>query len=557
MGGDAQTIKERLNIDEVISAYVKLERAGANLKGRCPFHSEKTPSFFVSPARQSFYCFGCGMKGDIFTFIEEIEGMDFRESLEFLAEKAGVEIKKERGQDRALREEKDRIIALIDEAASFYQESLKNTPEALQYLESRGISNESVSKWRIGYARDEWRFLYSHLVNLGFPKELIIKAGLAKYAEGGPASTRSRLSPRGGEEKEPYDVFRGRVVFPLSDASGRIVAFSGRALDKNLEPKYLNSPDTTLFIKKELLYGLDKAKEAIRKKNYAVLVEGQMDLVLSHQAGVANTVASSGTAFTVQHLERLRKFSPRIILAFDGDSAGQAAAEKSAALGMSLGMEVKIAGMEDGKDPADLIASSAESWRDTLKSSSPAIEHFLNLITKNESDSRKALKLVEQKLLPLLLLLESSMERSHFVSLISKKTGLKEDAIWADLRAAKMPEVAGSKPQVQVSRKEDNRLPEKEKKSQRELIEERLEQLAVWRKEFDKDSEELELLNAEEAELNNHLSQQKLKDELAELTNKLSSAESLKQEDEVIRLSKDIAGVHNRMRELEESKKIM
>ena len=301
MRGNVDTIKERLDIADVISSYVKLEKSGSNFKAKCPFHSEKTPSFFVSPTRQSFYCFGCGAKGDMFSFIEEIEGVDFRGALKLLADKAGVEIEY---QSQETKTRNDKIFEAIHSAVEFYEERMKEHPEAARYLASRGVGDESIKKWRLGFAPDEWRSLHTYLTGLGFNKEILLEAGLVKKVEGDAA-------------KEPYDVFRGRIVFPLADRSGRIIAFSGRAFRKDLEPKYLNSPDTILFNKSEILYGFDKAKESIRRKNYAVLVEGQLDLILSHEAGVENTVASSGTAFTPAHLERLKKLSSRIILAFD------------------------------------------------------------------------------------------------------------------------------------------------------------------------------------------------------------------------------------------------
>ncbi len=430
MGGDTETIKERLDIAEIVGGHVKLEKAGTSYKGRCPFHNEKTPSFFDSPVRQSYYCFGCGAKGDIFTFVQEIEGLSFKEALRDLAERAGVELKNVRVSQEA-RSEKEKLLEVLEEAKSFFQKRLAENPEARKYLESRGLSDKTISEWKLGYAPAEWRALYHHLLTLGFKKDTLLKAGLVK--------------PVIGNAKEPYDVFRDRLVFPLFDQNGEVVAFSGRALSKDLEPKYLNTPETPLFIKSELLYGLDRAKNEIRKKNYTVLVEGQLDLVLSHQAGVTNTVASSGTAFTSRHLERLKKLSPRIILAFDGDEAGAKAAEKSAELAISLGLEVKIARLTKGKDPADVVKADPSEWKQILRDSKSAVEHFLDLILEREKDRRKALKLIEQKLLPLLALLSSSIERSHFVSIIAKKTGVKEEMIWEDLRRVKSPKAQPSK----------------------------------------------------------------------------------------------------------------
>ncbi len=428
MRGNAQTVKERLDIAEVVGNYVKLEKAGTSLKARCPFHNEKTPSFFVSPSRQTYYCFGCGAKGDIFTFIEEFEGLEFREALKMLADKAGVELETYR-ESKGVKSEKDKIREVLEVATEFFENELEKNEAAKKYLLKRGLMKEIIEAWRLGYAPAEWRALYSHLVELGYGKDVLLKAGLVKPAEG----------------KEPYDVFRDRIIFPLSDSSGGIIAFSGRALGKDAMPKYLNTPETALFTKSEVLYGLDKAKEKIRKKNYAVLVEGQIDLLLSHQAGVENTVASSGTAFTRGHLERLSRLSKRIILAFDGDKAGELAAEKSAELALSLGLEVKVAKLPDGEDPASIVSGSGDKWKEILRSSKPAIEHFLDRILEEEKDKRKAGKLIEKKLLPLAALLQSSIERSHFTSLIAKRAGIKEEVIWEDLKRVKLAGVSSKK----------------------------------------------------------------------------------------------------------------
>ena len=442
MRGDVETIKERLDITDVAREYVKLEKAGQSFKARCPFHNEKTPSFYVSPARQSFYCFGCGAKGDIFTLVQELEGLSFKESLKMLAEKAGVEIEY-RPEAAGVKSEKDHIREVLEIATQFFESQLLGSDAARKYFSSRGISEESQRSWRLGYAPLEWRSLYNHLLERGHGKDILIKAGLVKPVE--------------GEIKEPYDVFRDRLIFPLSDASGQVIAFSGRALSPETQPKYLNSPDTILFTKSEVLYGLDKAKEKIRRKNYAVLVEGQMDLVLSHQAGIDNTVASSGTAFTPAHLERLKRLSSRIILAFDGDNAGDKAAEKATQSALALGLEVKIAKLPEGKDPADMVSGNPSEWKEILRSAKPAVEHFLEKLLLSEKDKRKAGKLIVEKLLPLIALLESSMERSHFVSLISKMTGIKEDVVWDDLKRVKRPDFARTSPNPLLEQGEGER----------------------------------------------------------------------------------------------------
>ncbi|MBX4189215.1 DNA primase [Candidatus Parcubacteria bacterium] len=496
MRGDVDTIKERLDIGEVVGQYVKLEKAGKNLKGRCPFHNEKTASFFVSPDRQSFYCFGCGAKGDIFTFVGELEGLDFKATLKLLAERAGVELTYVRPE---VKTEKDKIFAVLEDAALYFESNLRESAEAKKYLLSRGITDESMKTWRLGFVPEEWRLLYAHLTSLGYSKEILFKAGLIKQSEE-------------HKDKEPYDIFRGRLIFPLFDPSGRVIALSGRALMKEAEPKYLNSPDTVLFNKSEILYGLDKAKDEVRKKNYAVLVEGQMDLVLSHQAGVKNTVASSGTAFTQAHLERLKRLSARIILAFDGDTAGKKAAEKSTILALSLGMEVKVAELPEGKDPADLVGESQDKWKDVLRESKHAIEIFLGEILKNEKDARKVGKAIERSILPLIALLSSAIERAHFVSLIAKRSGIREEVLWEDLKRIKTPHIQKAK-----DAESENEAQQAETSTARERIEERLAEALLWQKELPESSSERIALEKEVAELTDRLSLALLEEEIVGL----------------------------------------
>jgi DNA primase len=494
MGGNVERVKERIDIVEVVGNYVKLEKAGTNFKGRCPFHNEKTASFFVSPSRQSFNCFGCGERGDVFTFVEKQEGLDFKEALKFLADKAGVELTYER-HARTDKTERDALLEVLEVAGKFFMAELGKHPEVVTYILSRGLTEESIKSWKIGYAPDEWRALYSHLTALGYAPDLLIRAGLAKKA---------------GEDgqKNPYDVFRGRVIFPLFDQNGRIIAFSGRALDPNVPAKYLNSPETPVFQKSEVLYGLDKAKDDIRRKNYAVLVEGQMDLVLSHQAGVANTVASSGTAFTSLHLERLKRFSDRIILAFDGDKAGQSASEKSAMLALALGMEVKIARLPEGKDPADLVREDSEKWKEVLRGSKHAFEVLLEDILTSEKDPRKAGKEINRRILPLLAFLTSAIEKAHFVSLISQRSGIREDVLWEDVKRAKAPDVhLATVGEDIVEDTRDNAVP------LRERIVERLTEIALWQKELGNSSPLAEAIEKEERELRDRLGRMELEEE--------------------------------------------
>ncbi|MEK7177062.1 MAG: DNA primase [Patescibacteria group bacterium] len=539
MRGNVDTIKERLDIAEIISGYVKLQKAGNSLKACCPFHKEKTPSFFVSPVRQSFYCFGCGAKGDIFSFVEAMEGLDFRGALKLLAEKAGVEL--EYVSQTESKTEKDKIFSALESATEFFEKKLTENKLAREYLNSRGISSETVRAFRIGYAPAEWRLLFEHLQSIGHDRAIILKAGLAKTSEESTTNT-------------PYDVFRDRVVFPMADVNGRVIAFSGRALSKETEPKYLNSPDTVLFTKSEVLYGLDKAKDSIRKKDYTVLVEGQIDLVLSHQAGVTNTVASSGTAFTRMHLERLKRFSSRIILAFDGDLAGEKAAERASELGISLGMEVKVANLPRNSDPAEVIEKDPKAWKDILRESLPAIEFFFNKVAEMEKDPRKLGKQIEKKILPMLKLIGSSIEQSHFISMLAKRTGIKEEILWEDLKKVKIADIGATINSVSRSESVTEKIPSI---SHREQIEERLAEIKLWRKELSGSGEEADLIKKEEIELGDNLSSLVLRESLNKLSLELREAEKAKSINLVENLTAKIQTVHGQMRALEEKKKIL
>ncbi|OHA99540.1 MAG: DNA primase [Candidatus Zambryskibacteria bacterium RIFCSPHIGHO2_12_FULL_43_12b] len=465
-------IKERLDIVSVVGSYLKLEKAGSNFKARCPFHNEKTPSFFVSPSRNSYYCFGCGAKGDIFTFAQEFEGLDFIGALKMLAERAGVELERFDPKNRG---ERDELYSILETARSYFTENLNENKKAIEYLTDRGLKEETVKTWRLGYAQNEWRNLYSHFISLGMSAKKMIEAGLIKRSD----TLR---------EDGYYDVFRGRIIFPIFDVSGRPVAFSGRIFDEAPDaPKYLNSPETPLFVKSETLYGLDKAKIGIRKKDYSMLVEGQMDLLMCHQAGFDNAVASSGTAFTEAHLERLKRLSNRIIFVFDSDSAGFQASLKSATLALSLGMEVKLAELPKGEDPAELIKKDLDAFRNSIKNSKHLIDFHLDRLLASGFEDRNLIKEIEKKILPYVTKLQSSIEQSHFVSQIAKKAGIKEEAIWDDLRRTARTE---------ISAKENKEFTHYEGKSKNHL-ERRLYGILFWQ-----EGEKNRLFDTEKLRLN-------------------------------------------------------
>jgi DNA primase len=417
MSSSVEQIKDRLTIADVIGAYIKLEKAGSNFKAKCPFHNEKTPSFFISTNRNTYYCFGCGVKGDIFSFVQAIDGTDFMGALKTLADKAGVTLTKENPK---LRSERERIYEVMEVTAKWFEGNLSGNDEALTYLKGRGLSEASIATWRIGFAPREWRALHTHLTARGFTQIEMEKAGLVKRSDDG---------------KTCYDRFRGRIQFPIFDSAGRVVAFSGRIFgaDTENEPKYLNSPETEVFIKSRILYGFHKAKEGIRKFGYSILVEGQMDLVMCHQTGFANTIATSGTAMSIDQLDMVRRISPNIVLAYDGDAAGLKAALRTTKIALSRDMEVKIAVFPEGVDPADLAQKSLDELKVVIKSSKHAIEFFLALVMKQSSDRRIIAKKVVTDIIPLIALLDSAVNRSHYIGIVAKQSGIREEALSQDV----------------------------------------------------------------------------------------------------------------------------
>ncbi|HEY4478461.1 MAG TPA: DNA primase [Candidatus Paceibacterota bacterium] len=430
MSTPVEKIKERLGIEEVVGSYIKLEKVGKNLKARCPFHNEKTPSFYISPERESFYCFGCGAKGDIFNFVEQFEGLDFMGALKVLADKAGVSLTFEKIETK---NEKERMYMIMEEATKFYEKGLENNKEAEDYLYKRGLKSTTIKDFRIGYIVNDWRLLYFYLKDKKYTDTDIEKVGLIKKPE--------------DKSKGYYDRFRNRIMFPIMDSSGRVIAFSGRILhDDGKSAKYLNSPDTLLYNKSTVLYGIDKAKLDIRKKNYSILVEGQMDLVLSHQAGIRNTLAVSGTALAdtliskeniVNNLGIVKRLSTNIILAFDSDNAGRRASSRSAEIALSLGMDVKIADLPEGNDPADLVLKDKEGWKNVLRNAKPVVEFQIDKVMKEvkdkKLDNRKIPALIREDVLPFILAVQGAMERSGFVKMIKERTGISEEAINKDL----------------------------------------------------------------------------------------------------------------------------
>lgn len=509
MNSPVQKIKERLSIEEVVSSYIKIEKVGPNLKARCPFHNEKTPSFFVSVDRGNYYCFGCGAKGDIFTFVEEFEGLDFRGALKLLADRAGVPLESYNPKEES---EKEKLYRIMEEVTKHLCDNLSVNSKVLDYLKSRGLEEKTIKDFRIGFAKNEWRDIYDFLIKKGFKDFEIEKAGLIKKIP---------------EKSGYYDRFRGRVMFPIADSSGRIIAFSGRLFeDDGKSAKYLNSPDTPIFNKSHVLYGLDKAKDSIRKNNFSILVEGQFDLVLSHQAGFRNTVATSGTALSdavfskenaVSSLGLIVRLSNNILLAFDSDKAGISAAARAGKIALSLGMDVKAVSMAEGVDPADLVSQKGpEAWKEVIRNSKHLIEFMTEkVVLSSKGDIRKVGREIKEKVLPYVNAIDSAIEKSYFLKKISDISQIPENDLREDLKKIEH-ELKYEKQEIEDAKKSERTMFKKD------YIERRLLGILFWQEALGEEKQKLnvkevfnkvaEILGKKEEEL-----REKLKDSIGDL----------------------------------------
>jgi DNA primase len=459
MSSPVEQIKARLNIVDVVQSYVKLQKAGVNFKALCPFHSEKTPSFFVSPSRESWHCFGCSKGGDIFSFVMEIEGVEFPEALKILANRAGVELKP---IDPKYRTERTHLLQLMEEAKKFYESELKKNKEVIDYLKERGLKGETAKIFGIGFAPDGWRNLHDWLKIKGYSEKEMEKAGMI---------IKSQISNL--KSQNYYDRFRKRIMFPLCNSSGQVIGFSGRIFGKEDETtggKYINTPQTILYDKSRMLYGFDRAKNEIRKKDSCILVEGQMDVIMSHQAGIINTVAVSGTALTNEHLRMIKRLTNNIIMAFDKDEAGREAAGRGIDLALAEGFEVKVAVVPVGKDPAEAIKEDPEKWKKAVAEAKNIIEFFLDTL-KNRRE-------IEKIVLPYIVILPSEMEKAHWVAETAKCLNIKEEAVWEELRKIKLDEIEFL-PQEQP----ESQFPEP--LSRLQLLKNRLLGFILWQKETD------------------------------------------------------------------------
>ena len=447
---DIEEIKSKLNVVDVIQDYLPLKKAGVNFKARCPFHDEKTPSFYVNPARQIWHCFGCGLGGDIIEFVKNIEAVEFPQALERLAEKAGVELSRQSFHPSPSSDNKKILFELNDLAARYYNKILlesKSAEEAREYLKKRKFSFATINSWQIGYAPDEWEKLYQFLNKKGYADSDIVQAGLAVKKDD-PASTRfARQGEAGGGY---FDRFRDRITFPIVDVAGRTVGFSARILrPRENTGKYINSADSPIYSKSRILFGLYQGRNDIRVKNTAVIVEGNVDVVKSAQAGITNVVASSGTVLTEAQLEMLKRFSENLIFAFDTDEAGSEAQTRALETALGMGFDIKIVRFPEGyKDPDEAIDKDPNIWKEAVAKSEQFLDfYFRKLFDTIDLNDAVSKKHAVAKFLTLLAKVPDPIITTHYTKMLSDRIQVSQQVISGLLKehASKKPKTESPK----------------------------------------------------------------------------------------------------------------
>ena len=429
MTNQIDEIKNKLDIVEVIGEYIQLKKAGSSYKASCPFHHEKTPSFFVSPEKQIWHCFGCNAGGDIFAFIQKIEGVEFPEALKILAQKAGVQLKSEFLKSGTRNE---RLKEILDLAADYYHKNLftDEGKEAREYLKKRGLNKEMVMEFKLGFAPDAWDRILNYLKNKNFSETEIAMAGLLIQKEG---------------KVTYYDRFRNRIMFPINDIYGNVIGFTSRLLpsaenNPRAGGKYVNTPQTAVYDKSRVLYGLDKAKLEIKEKDFAIIVEGNMDVIACHQFGYKNVIASSGTALTEEQLALLKRFTQNIYLCFDADLAGETAVKRGIDLAIEKGFNIKIIQIPQscGKDPDECIRKDKLVWDKAVKEAREVMDYYFNKylppekeISLDEKSKAVSALIVEIAKLP------DAVKQSYFIHLLSNLSGAKEEILFDELKRIK------------------------------------------------------------------------------------------------------------------------
>lgn len=437
---DTRLIKDKIDIVDFVGEYVQLKPAGSNHKGLCPFHREKSPSFMVSRDRQSWHCFGCGKGGDVFSFLQEIEGMEFIEALKYLANRAGVPLDLKRSDAAA--NEKNRLRDIVNDAVHFYHNFLLKmsaAKPAQEYLERRGLTPETIDAWQIGFVPDQWDLLTRYLTKKGHSIDDLVTVGLTIKRDGASPSTGRGF----------YDRFRGRILFPLTDLHGIPIGFTGRVLVETEQSggKYVNTPQSPLFDKSSVIFGLSKAKQAIKQHDVAVLVEGQMDVISSHQAGITHVVATSGTAMTEQHVRLLKRYTNNLAMAFDMDEAGQRAAKRGIDIAVAEGMNVRVIRIPEGAgaDPDECIKKNPDVWREAIERAQDVMQWYIDgAFSGRDLKNPKDTQQIANILLPELARIPFAIERDRWLQQIAAKLGIGADVLRQELPQGVGPQLSRS-----------------------------------------------------------------------------------------------------------------
>jgi DNA primase len=428
-------VKQKTDIIEIIGQYATLKKAGKNLTALCPFHSEKHPSFFVYPEQQSWHCFGaCNTGGDVFSFIMKKESLDFGETLRLLADRAGVILPaySARAEDK---EEKDEFYKVNEAAALYYNNLLINSPgaeKARAYVESRGFTDQAVSDFQLGFSLDTWEALKNYLAEKGYSEEAMLSAGLLVQADDG----------------QTHDRFRGKLMFPIRDSRGRTLGFGARVLDDSL-PKYVNSPQTPVFDKSSILYGIDRAASAIRKQDMAIIMEGYMDVITAHQNGISNAVASMGTAVTESQVNTLKRLSKNLVLALDADAAGEEAMLRGVGYENLLSAEIRVVVMPEGKDPDDVIKEDVKSWQEQVDNAVPIVDYTFDMvISRLDLTTARDKSLAVDRLLPIVAEIKDPVRQAHYMQKLAGLVKVGMNTLEAALNRLKPSPIRRKAPEV-------------------------------------------------------------------------------------------------------------
>ena len=441
-----EEIKQKLDIVDLIQEYIKTQPAGMNFRALCPFHNEKTPSFVISPDKQIWHCFGCSAGGDVFEFVKRIEGVEFPEALRILAKRANVKLEYKNPE---LHNQKTRLLDLLKELTNYYHQTLLNDDDAKfvrEYLKKRDLSDETINTYQLGYAKDSWQDAINHLLSKKYSLREIEQAGVSKT----------------GDKNKAYDRLRNRLIFPIRDIHGNVAGFTGRIMATEFDGgKYINSPTSPIYNKSDILYNLDLAKQEIRKKDYAILVEGNVDAISSYQAGTTNVIAVSGTSLTDNQIKLLKRFTQNVMIAFDADVAGTQANLRGIDLMWQAGLNVKVVHLPEDLDPDDLIRSDLSKWKELLRTAENFMDYIFK-VTLDELDISRIdhKKKAAAKLLKVISKLGDPVEQSHYLKKLSGILNVSEDALTKKIEQLKSKikpkkeEVSAEEPKVPISQEQ-------------------------------------------------------------------------------------------------------